>query len=308
MRGIFYTTATVIFVAPIVLIITVYLASVQTSAGGLTTKALGDRLAGYASSVDNDIPRAMNIITRRSIQAAIVDMESTGQPMINAEERIVELMMNGTIYGNITNLSSQDFTLRSWSSELAAKGLVYGFRTNVTVISVVVRPYDTYRLGVNLRLFVNASDRAGTMKLERIYNTTVPVSIEGIIDPLYMLKTNGVFKVPVTAPNITVYGVAALDRAIAEKFYTPSTNGPSFLDRLEGRLSISPKYAGMTNIGLETIVNLPELQANGFAIKPDQSDVDYIYFDALEQTGSVVSGSSYAWLRLDAAHKSKYGV
>ena len=83
----------------------------------------------------------------------------------------------------------------------------------------------------------------------------------------------------------------------------PAPSGPSLLDRMEGRLAATTA----TN-GLETLVSLPDLQANGLPVKPDQNSADYLYFDTVVQSGTPVNQSSYAWLRLNAEQASRYGV
>ena len=108
--------------------------------------------------------------------------------------------------------------------------------------------------------------------------------------------------------NETIYGVEKFDEAVANQFYMASDDGPSFLDRLEGSLSISPKYQTGSQIGIESIVDLSELSAVGLSIKPSQSDIDYLYFDSATHSGYPVNDSSYSWLRIDSDHANTYGL
>ena len=152
---------------------------------------------------------------------------------------------------------------------------------------------------------VNASNPSADMQLYRIFKATVPVSIEGLDDPLYTLKTNGVLKRAIKKPNITISGAQNFDVAVGQGFYMSSNQGAGFLDRLEGRLTPSGKY---DSGGLESIVYTPSLQANGIIVKPGQTDIDYLYFDSAAYPGSPVNQSSYSWLRIDAQHAATYNI
>lgn len=306
MKGIFYSIIAVLFVAPLVMLTLANLGFYQTGSETATTKIVGDRLAAYTKSVDSDIPRALDIMTKRSISAVIVYIETKGTPVNDSAALLGELITNGTIYGN---LSSTDFTVTSWASLLKQKGEVYGFSTDVRVLNIRFYSIDSYNIGAEITLSVNATNPAANMELYRVYNRSVPVSIEGFNDPLYTLKTNGVLKRTIRAPNFTVSGVANFDSAAANQLYMPSPEGSGFLDRLEGRLRGSGKYNISSNVtGLESVVYIPSLQANGVAIKHGQTTIDYLYFDTASYPGLQVNLSSYNWLKIGSAHASTYNI
>ncbi len=299
MKGIFYSAIVILFVIPLVFFAAVYMESVRTSSEGFASKAVSDKMASFAKSINNDLPRATKIIARRSIEANIQHVELYGTPLDDAEKRITEAMMNGTVYGNTTVLD--DFTLVSWSDIIAAKGAEYGFSTSINITSVNITSLDSYDVAVGVIITVNITDSTASTNLYRIYDTTFPVSIAGIIDPLYLLKTNGLIKRTINPPTETVYGVASLDNAVTSAYYMQSLSGANFLDRMEGRLTSSSG-------GLESFVYLPDLQANGLEIKPDQNSADYLYFDDATNPGQQVNNSAYTWLRLNAEQAVVYGV
>lgn len=305
MKGIFYSIVTIMFVTPLVLFTFVYLDSVAENTGILTTKTAGDKLASYSSSVEDDLPRAVNIIARRAVESSANYVDTNGLALSDSESSIIELMSNGTLNGNLTN---QGFTFSTWVSDLKQKGGSYGFSTDVGITDINVRPLDPYNIQVNVSIFVNMSDRSGTMNFYRVYTTARPVSVEDVIDPLYTLNTNGLLKRTILRPNMTVSGVQAVDISVASRFYMNSSAGPSFLERLEGKLTRAVKYENYTWIGLETFVNLPELQANGLPVKGNQSSLEYLYFSSSAFGGQLVNQSSYNWLRLGAGDAARYGV
>jgi hypothetical protein len=305
MRGIFYSATVILFIVPILLFTFAYLNSSDAGSKTLVTKTMGEKLASYTNSINEDLPRASDIIAGRSLETAITYVDVSGQPLADAEEILREIMINGTIQGNSTG---QFFTFSSWVSQIRTKGNNFGFNTNVTMSSIVVKPLDTYRINVTIGIMVNVSDRSQRMQLNRIYYTSIPISIDGFTDPLYTIKTNGLIKREINPPNITVSGLQNFDKATTDRFYMPSSEGASFLDRLEGRTTISDDYENFTNIGLETIVDLPQLQANGLSVKTNQSAIDYMYFDSIGQPGYAVNNSIHAWLRVDANHATVYNI
>lgn len=302
MKAIFYSATVALFVIPLLLLSAVYLESMKSVSEEYTQKSVNDKLLSIAKSIDNDLPRAARIIGRRSLEANIQYIEINGIPLSDVEASMSEAMINGTVLGNITTLDN--FTLTRWASDLNEEFRIYGLDSNISVLSINITQEDSYNVIVGVIISVNITDSTGNTNLYRIYDTRFYISIAGVIDPLYLLETNGVFKRTIVQPSQTVYGVGAVDSATASKWYMESANGPSLLDRMEGRLVNT--YGSGT--GLETIVNLPDLQANGFTIKTDQVVFDYLYFDGVAHSGQAVNNSAYTWLRFDADHASIYGV
>lgn len=107
----------------------------------------------------------------------------------------------------------------------------------------------------------------------------------------------------------SAWDLNGLEDAISRKLYMASVEGPSFLDRLEGRLSNT-----RAPFGLETFVDLAELSVFGITVKGGQSVVDRLYFQNATHTGYPVRGISEGWFRLDkeldggVAHSRTYGV
>jgi hypothetical protein len=86
---------------------------------------------------------------------------------------------------------------------------------------------------------------------------------------------------------------------IDNKYYFTG-NGPDFLKRLEGDLNA-------TTDGIETIVNLPELESYGIPIDDNVISVDYIYFGNQDYIGYPVRGLQ-GWLRLNRTFADRYGL
>lgn len=309
MKGVFYSAIVMMLIAPIIMYIILYADISQTSLEETSTKIKGDKLAGFSRSIDQDLPRILEIAAKRAISMAMSYIDMKGEALDNADERLEEMMMNGTIYGAEFGLLGSGL-VREWITAVEQKGKPYGFETSISVIELEVLPYDSFNIMISATVSVNITYSIESMKVDRLYKEDILVPIEGFEDPLYSIETEGLIKRSFKEANITINSAERLDIATADSFYMSSGTGASFLDRLEGRLTTSAKYSAMSSnqIGLETIVNIPELSSAGLLIKPSQSDIDYLYFDTAGHAGYPVNNSAYSWLKLDDEHAGIYSV
>jgi hypothetical protein len=305
-KGLFYSMITILLVMPLVLIAISNINFNESEIEIAAAKVAGGKMVSFTESIDDDMPRALDIMAKRAITQAVVHLETNGTAFADSSAALEELISNGTLYGQLTDTN---FTVTTWTFQLADKGRKYGLDTSVGVLDTRFYSLDSGHVGVELSILVNVSNSYANMSLYRVYNKTIAVQIEGFNDPVYTLNTNGILKRSIKFPNITVSGVQNFDSAVTYKFFMPSSDGASFLDRMEGRLRSSGKY-NLTGAvtGLETVVSLPELQANGFTIKSGQSDMDYLYFDPAAYPGSPVVNSTHSWLRIDPAHAATYNI
>lgn len=306
MKGIFYSVIVIMMIAPIVMYIVLYLGTTETQVEEISAKIKGDKMISYSKSVEQDLVRVLDITAKISISAAVSYIDMNGIPLNNSNDRLIEIMENGTIYGSEFALLDSN-SLKDWIAEVEAKSNNYGFHTKINVIYINITPYDSFNLLLSALVSVNITDNRA-MKIYKIYNQTNIISIEGLEDPLYGLETNGLLKRKFTRG--TINSTEDLDNAVANHLYINSTQGASFLDRLEGSLTTSSKYSNMTSnqIGLETIVYLPDLSGAGLHVKTDQTNVDYLYFNESTFIGYPVNNTGYSWLKIDEEHASIYNV
>jgi len=103
-----------------------------------------------------------------------------------------------------------------------------------------------------------------------------------------------------------VWDLKNLTSAIQNGYYRPSDDGASFLDRLEGRLTLSSKY----KYGLESFVYLPDLTNASLKIKSGNSVLDHSYWRNI--TGSPIRNGNYDpvfnWFKIDSNNANIYGV
>ncbi len=96
---------------------------------------------------------------------------------------------------------------------------------------------------------------------------------------------------------------------VVEGYYYSSSEGPSFLDRLEGKLGIQSKYSSQTTneIGLESFVNKTNFIAHQLSVDTGKTNIDYLYFSNTTQPGEEVKGVD-SYFRIDDNHTSTYAV
>ena len=84
--------------------------------------------------------------------------------------------------------------------------------------------------------------------------------------------------------------------------YTNSSDGPSFLMRLEGNLSNDPD-----GNGIESFIYIPYFEPFPWFSKEDRTVIDYLYFDG-DDPGSHQVPGMWSWFWIDTPHDSKYGT
>jgi len=102
-------------------------------------------------------------------------------------------------------------------------------------------------------------------------------------------NSNGVWSLPIND---------ALEKGYYSHF--ENVSGPNLLQRLEGDLSES------TN-GMETFVNIPDLQAWGIPVKTSQISLAYLYFRDETHTGTSVRGLP-GWFRINSTYAARYNL
>ncbi|RLG18254.1 hypothetical protein DRN67_04360 [Candidatus Micrarchaeota archaeon] len=309
MQGIFYSGITILLVTLIALHVVSYMEAVRSQGEQMTVRIRTNELGNFVDSMALDMPRVVDISTRRALVAAINEVDLRGAGLDDAQLRLQELVMNGTIYG-LPSYWLNASTVPDWADRVAGIGANKGFTVNFTFESFEVLPEDSFSVRAVLNWEVNVSDSVEEMSVYRSYETSVRVPITALEDPFYPLHTRGLAHNKIIPANFTVINVTLLDRMITERVYLNSSEGPSFLDRLEDNFVVPSKYNGMTDnqIGLESIVNIQEFINYGVEIIQNKTNVDYIYFSDINMTGYPVNGSAYTWLRIDPESAQRYGV
>jgi hypothetical protein len=103
-----------------------------------------------------------------------------------------------------------------------------------------------------------------------------------------------------------VWNLGNLTSDIKNGNYHSSDEGASFLDRLEGNITLSPKY----KYGLETFVYLPDLTLAGIDADTSLSVLDHKYWNNI--VGNSIRNGNYdpvfGWFKIDGTSAINYGI
>jgi len=230
----------------------------------------------YLVNLEGDLPRAAYIAGFRSLIATEEHVSTTGVYLTSFDDTFKEVFENGTIngtpYGIMNQSTFSDFTAR-FISLASQQGMV----ANLSLVSVTA--YQTDPWDVQLDMVINAtlSDTGRTASFSRLLSFRTAVPIEGIKDPVYAVGTQGRAAHTITQSNLTRPYITAtndttlLQLLVNQTLYVASPRAPDFIDRFMGNFTPSPN-------GIMSLVNIKELEAQGFSPDHCKSVVDFLYF------------------------------
>lgn len=312
MKGQFYSIMIAMFAIPILALIIFY--SQTTIPQNIGTNIRADELKYFSESLEEDLMRFLQINGKRALIAAVDMVITNGKGLDDAPARLIEMLENGTLNG--TQPFPDQKNLTTWEKNISDIALNSGFYVEFKNATINVTQNDSFSVLFNATIYLNISD--ATIKIGILKNMSVAaaVSIEGMEDPLYSIKTNGtIFKTVKasqtnknTTPIAGVWNLSNLTSDIKYGYYHTSTNGASFLDRLEGNVTLSGKYQPY---GLESFVYLPYLIIASLS----SSVLDYQYWTNTH--GYLINESKsydppldpvYQWFRIDHLTDDDYGI
>jgi hypothetical protein len=257
----------------------------------------------FISGFDQDMERGLYISGFRALLAANEYISDSYLFVPNATQALVEAMVNGTVcQTNVTMMENS--TLGEWLTRLKNEAVKVGIVVNFSRGGIIVNQSEPWKVDFFANVSYNITDTTNTAVFRRNKLVSTKVSIVGLVDPIYTNFTNGQI---VMAINITPFegnyasgqNTTNLKAHISQLLYANST-GPSYLMRLEGNL-------GNSSVGIESIVNLPDLQAHGLLIH-ERCSVDYVYFGNASPAIRTINNTYVDWFRLDNGHLAKYQV
>ncbi len=128
-------------------------------------------------------------------------------------------------------------------------------------------------------------------------------SASGAVDAAQRaIEWSGYQEIYIDADNRQLWSLPVKEAA-EEGYYSMfgSGGGPDILMRMENDLSTSASG------GMESFVNLEDLQSEGITVKTGQVSVDYLYFSDQTITGQAVRGMP-GWFSLNGYHADRYNL
>lgn len=140
--------------------------------------------------ITRDVDKAIEIIVKRSVSVIINDVISNGRGVDQADFRIEELMINGTLNGT-QKLLMENSTLINWMDAMEYVSEIKGYDLTLTLNDVEVKAYDSWNILINGEMEVNLSEKNNVANISRTFQISKLVSVENFEDPLYALNTFG---------------------------------------------------------------------------------------------------------------------
>jgi len=270
-------------------------------------------------------------------------------PINGTQAAISEMMLCGTLNGVAVSFMKNN-TLLDWIERInntAKRANLVFDRLGISDMDVAM--YDAFYVGLIPYLDIELRDEKNT-SFYRGYHipiNTILININDTEDPFYFIygKRDLInpldvgeaadlmryfHKCDVKRFNGTVID-ELLDISLKEDFrcyFTSNvslygfSNGPSFFDRCEARLNLSPVYAEQSKelfdadfIGLESFVDLRDLWNHRLIVLygNNYSWVDYVYWHKEVNSGSCCVNNTcidpYNWtFRIDPPHVHGYGI
>ena len=271
-----------------------------------------ETLNDFIFSLEEDFSRELYVAGFRSIFLLEKYIVEEGEYIIDVGEytggiqgRINELFTQGTLYGVEQGLM-EGATFQEILEDINEDANKINAQVSYTgTPTIVFRHDDPWNVTVVLSVNLVIEDKADLVSWERgaVFTAKVPINL--FDDPLYVRNTGGLvvnkFTKTIYTDFVDEEGVATnLVDHVANSYYKESETAPSFLQRLEGGVSVSEQ-------GIESFVYLPDLSFQGITAKT-KSCIDYIYFDpANNPEKHQVEGMS-DWFWIDDAHDESYGI
>ncbi|MFH0870543.1 MAG: hypothetical protein V1866_05815 [archaeon] len=264
----------------------------------------------FIKDMEFDSKRVIYIAGFRSLIALEDHVARTGLYLNDTEELFRLAFYNGTVNGTSAEVLANS-TYMDYLQKLRLIAEKIGIDVDINVTNITLYHDSPWSVNVIVTTHVNITDQKGVARWEFDKNYFTSVSLINIRDPVYSVSTYGRVPSAIRPTNISDFVVgnstAPLLAHINNSFYINSSLAPSFLMRMEGNLSSSP-------FGIESIVDVDELQVQGFVIGIDFSNsrsfVDYIFFSNI--TGYSAQRCSVqnmpAMFRIDANHTGVYDV
>jgi hypothetical protein len=300
MKGLLFTLLVVAITLSLVSYFFLHRGLIMFYAKKMSIEIRVNSMLSFYEDIVSDVNKALKIIARRAMVAAVGEVIAQGIGLTQANVTLAELILNGSIDAEPIPLM-ENATIKDWKLALEAIGLERGFHTQINISNLNVMPWDSWNLLLKLKLYVGLIDQKGVANLTRSEEVKTLVGIEGIEDPLYPLHTLGrAVNAIIKSSHIDNYTtlvegelhIENFVEHVANSWYAPSLSGASFLDRLEGKIEVQPKYQTLTPnvIGIESFINKTYFLELGLPVNVEKSNVDHWYFSNITATTYRVEG------------------
>ncbi len=273
-KGYIYTI-TVLFFTGILLTVFYTQSNIGTT---INEESITASMDDFLSDFEADAKRASFIAGFRSLIALEEHASSQGTYIANFSKSFEEAFLNASINSQSYEVI-ENSTFTEYLERVRYEAEQTGMRFDATVNDIFIYHITPWDVAVDFSLHISLNDSRDRTRFQ--YDTIISsvFSIRSLRDPLYSVETNN------KAPNIvrtTTYDefiddagdkndTTILSTFLNESYYTASENAPNFLMRFSGNFSPDEN-------GIQSLVNLDRLDAQGIIVSDVYSVVDHEYF------------------------------
>jgi len=310
-RAIFFTMIAIMISTLMILSFVIYNEYTFTNRASIIETRI-NTMNSFIEDIDDDIERSVFTSGFRAIFSLATFAAINASYFDDINVVFYEAFINGTMSGTSLDLmENSEFSLWIVKVQNIAKEL--NIDLNITVHDVSIKHSSPFFIMVTVNSSFSVVDLKQTAiwKYDRIIEAELP--IQGFQDPVYVIGPGGGGVVnTIEISNISVYvgnnnNTNNLSYLANTSEYSPWSDAPTFLMRLEGNLSPSPD-----GHGIESFVNLIQFSNLELTTK-NKTVIDYIYFSTDNPLKWEVEGMP-PWFKLDnqtngtVDHLEKYNV
>lgn len=310
MKGLVYSIIALMLITPIILLALLYLTTTSTQGNQVVISMRSNEVSYYLDSVSLDFPRALSTSVKQAMVAATSCEDNSGIALANARNSLVSIMMNCSVSQgyDCSFCTSQvlsfvyESSLPRWAQKVQILGQENGFNTSVNVTAVNITQQSPFYLTASANITLSLQDQSGLLNLTRNFTQSIQIPLQGFEDPSYSLYSQGFVKRNYVFTQD--YSLSGVSSAVWNKSYYPSSSGPNFLERMEGKL------VGSSGNGLESFIYLPDFTGVGLQVNGNNSQLDYLFLNSTgTQPGKQVTSQGFpSWFELDPQTAAKYNL
>lgn len=254
----------------------------------------------FLDSIEANLQRQMYISGFRIIFLGEDYISTTGNYVNDMNTFFNEAFFNGTVSGVASNImigATYDDLVNSVNERAAKINVVVNMTNSNITISQDSPWYVKFEMLSNFVM----EDRSGLARWAKVQNITAFIPVVGFEDPIYFVGSGTKYskiisQTPYEGDYVSGGDYSNINEHICEGYYAANPDAPSFLDRLEGDVTTSSAN------GIESFVNtdFPDRIAS-------RNSIDHLYFSGDSSGSDGISGLP-SWVKLDAAHRTKYQV
>lgn len=305
-KAIFYMLTVIVFLGIMIIIMYTYQSySIRDRQESIEIRIRS--MNDFINDFNNDVHRSTRISATRAL-IALEDYISLSGEHFNDLDEFRDTFKETFYYGSIngTNHSlMEDSSFKDYENKVSANAKNTGMDFFINVSDITLEQDDPWNILViiDAHIKLNDSSKLAYWDFNRSFITEVPII--GLRDPLYSINTFGRLQNTIRLTNTTDFvdgtNTSGLLSHIQNGYYIESPSAPSFLMRFYNNLSSSP-------YGIESLVDIEELNDQGLAVDESSPVVDYKYFSGTYTADACGIQNMPEWFKLEVSDLINYDL